>query len=124
MDIMLILLDELFDIRDGNQWLRRQLPMILKQLAGDKISRKVISFSDWLISPEQVASYLSDYRAMMWPNGRLASSGPKSQEEVKQLRSLLARAKLIGSIPGEWVWSVCVGCGLSDDRVWCYLQMT
>ena len=100
---MLILLDELFDIRDGSQWLRRQLPMLLKQLAGDKISRKVVGFSDWVITPEQVAGYLRDFRTMMWPNGQLASTAPKPKVEVKALRSLLARAKLIGSIPGKYV---------------------
>lgn len=107
VDIMLILFDELFDLRADSQWLRRHLPTLLKQLAGDKLSRKVVSYSDWFVSSEQVACYLRDFRATMWPNGRLAPSKPQQSVEVMALRSLLARAKLIGSIPGEYCCSYC-----------------
>ncbi|XP_064402684.1 sorting nexin-13-like [Halichondria panicea] len=101
VDIMLILLDELFDLRADSQWLRRQLPTLLKQLVGDKLSRKVVGYSDWFVSSEQVACYLRDFRATMWPNGQLAPSKPQQSVELKALRSLMARAKLIGSIPDE-----------------------
>ncbi len=101
---MLILLDELFDLRADSQWLRRQLPTLLKQLAGDKLSRKVVGYSDWFVSSEQVACYLRDFRATMWPNGKLAPSKPQQSVEMKALRSLLARAKLIGSLPGNTMY--------------------
>ncbi len=100
---MLILFDELFDLRADSQWLRRHLPTLLKQLAGDKLSRKVVSYSDWFVSSDQVACYLRDFRSTMWPNGRLAPSKPQQNVEVKALQSLLARAKLIGSIPGDYI---------------------
>lgn len=35
---------------------------MLKQLAGDKLSRKVVESIDWLTSPEQVAEYIRDLR--------------------------------------------------------------
>ena len=104
VDIMLILLDELFDLRADSQWLRRQLPTLLKQLAGDKLSRKVVGYSDWFVSSEQVACYLRDFRATMWPNGKLAPSKPQQSVEMKALRSLLARAKLIGNLPGNTMY--------------------
>lgn len=52
----------MFDLRDQGQWLRRQLTILLKQLAGDKLSRKVVESIDWLTSPEQVAEYIRDLR--------------------------------------------------------------
>ena len=108
---MLILLDELFDLHTDKQWLRRQLPILLKQLAGDKLSRKVVSYSDWFVSSEQVASYLRDFRETMWPNGQLAPSKPQQSVHVQALRSLLARAKVIGSVAGE-----CVGDSIESER--------
>lgn len=100
MDMMLELLDELFDISDGGQWIRRQLPMLLKQLAGGKISRKIVEISDWLTSAERVAGYIRDLRNAMWPGGYPAASRPTPHPDVRALRTLIARAQLIGSIPG------------------------
>ena len=100
VDMMLELLDELFDISDGGQWIRRQLPMLLKQLAGGKISRKIVETSDWLTSAEQVAGYIRDLRNTMWPGGFPAVPRQDPPPDVKALRTLVARAQIIGSIPG------------------------
>ena len=100
VDMMLVLLEELFDFSD-KKWLRRQLPSILKQLAGGKISRKVVQVTDWLTSSQQVASYIRDLTNTMWPGGIPKQSHPSPPNDVKAVRSLLARAKLIGSIAGE-----------------------
>ena len=100
VDMMLELLDELFDISDGGQWIRRQLPMLLKQLAGGKISRKIVETSDWLTSAEQVAGYIRDLRNTMWPGGFPAVPRQDPPPDIKALRTLVARAQIIGSIPG------------------------
>lgn len=99
--MMLELLDELFDIRDGGQWIRRQLPVLLKQLAGGKISRKIVETTDWLTSAEQVAGYIRNLSNTLWPGGFPAVSRPDSPPRVRALRTLLARAQMIGSIPGN-----------------------
>lgn len=104
---MLVLLEELFDFSD-KKWLRRQLPSILKQLAGGKISRKVVQVTDWLISSQQVANYIRDLGATMWPSGIPKQPHPPPSADVKAVRSLLARAKLIGSIPGL-CWYIVLG---------------
>ena len=100
VDIMLVLLEELFDFSD-KKWLRRQLPSILKQLAGGKITRKVVQTTDWLTSSQQVAVYIRDITSTMWPGGIPKQPHPPERSEVMAVRSLLARAKLIGSIPGK-----------------------
>ena len=101
VDMMLELLDELFDIRDGGQWIRRQLPLLLKQLAGGKISRKIVEVSDWLTSAEQVSGYIRNLGNRLWPGGFPAVSQQTPPTDVKALRTLVARAQLIGSIPGQ-----------------------
>lgn len=60
LDLLLRLLDALFDLRDHGQWLRRQLAHILSQLLGDRVSRKVAEGVAWLTSPEQVSQYIRD----------------------------------------------------------------
>ena len=102
VDMMLELLDELFDISDGGQWIRRQLPMLLKQLAGGKISRKIVETSDWLMSAEQVAGYIRDLRNTMWPGGFPAAPRQDPPSDIRALRTLVARAQIIGSIPGTY----------------------
>ncbi len=97
---MLVLLEELFDFSD-KKWLRRQLPSILKQLAGGKITRKVVETTDWLTSSQQVALYIRHLTNTMWPGGIPRQPQPAEPKDVKAVRSLLARAKLIGSIPGK-----------------------
>ncbi len=104
---MLVLLEELFDFSD-KKWLRRQLPTILKQLAGGKISRKVVQVTDWLTSHEQVAQYVHDLTDSMWPGGIPVQPHPSPSNDVRALWSLLARAKLIGSIPGNNSYVYCI----------------
>lgn len=102
---MLVLLEELFDFSD-KKWLRRQLPIILRQLAGGKISRKVVQTTDWLTSAQQVAVYIRDLTSTMWPGGIPIQTHSSPTNDVKAIRSLLARAKLIGSIPGLSIYIV------------------
>ena len=57
MDLLLGLLDEVFELREHGQWLRRQLAHILSQLLGDRVSRKVADGVSWLTSPQQVSQF-------------------------------------------------------------------
>lgn len=45
LHIMLLLMDEVFDLKSRNQWLRRRIVVILQQIAktmfGDSINRSV-----------------------------------------------------------------------------------
>jgi len=83
---------------------------LLKQLAGDKLSRKVVESIDWLTSPEQVAEYIRDLSNTLWPGGFPACSQPLPPDSTRAIRATLARAKLIGSIPGR------LACYLSCTR--------
>lgn len=114
LDLLLRLLDALFDLRDHGQWLRRQLAHILSQLLGDRVSRKVAEGVAWLTSPEQVSQYIRDLTNTIWPGGvrpnyitsdggewESGGEGEGGGEKARTLRCVLARAKLIGSVPDD-----------------------
>jgi hypothetical protein len=114
LDLLLKLLDELFDLRDHGQWLRRQLAHILSQLLGDRVSRKVAEGVAWLTSPDQVSQNCRDLINTIWPGGVRPHHGNREGEElgeeedeegggerVKMLRSVLVRSKLIGTVPDD-----------------------
>lgn len=111
LDLLLGLLDGLFDLRDHGQWLRRQLAHMLSQLLGDRVSRKVAQGVAWLTSPEQVSQYCRDLTNTVWPGGvrpsyklteeEVENGGEEEEEKVRMLRCVLARAKLIGSVPDD-----------------------
>ncbi|GFR95029.1 sorting nexin-13 [Elysia marginata] len=103
--IMLLLMDEVFDLRNKNQWLRRRIVAILRQLIkamlGDKINRKIEEHVDLMTSAEQVAEYVAAFRNSFWPNGILAEARSPRDEATKMRTRVLCKAKMLGSVPDE-----------------------
>ena len=66
MRIMLLLMDEVFDLKSRNQWLRRRIVAILRQIIkatmGDSINRKIVDQVEFLTSADQVAEYVKKFR--------------------------------------------------------------
>ncbi|PIO29640.1 hypothetical protein AB205_0116010 [Aquarana catesbeiana] len=64
--VMLLLMDEVFDLKERNQWLRRQITSLLQQLIratyGDTINRKIVDHVESMTSPDQVADYVKHFR--------------------------------------------------------------
>jgi sorting nexin-13 len=64
--IMLLLLDEVFDLKSRNQWLRRRIVNIVRQIVksmfGDIVNRRILDYVSWLTSPMQVATYIELFR--------------------------------------------------------------
>ncbi|GAA5865678.1 hypothetical protein JCM3774_004963 [Rhodotorula dairenensis] len=62
----------LFDLKDKNNWIRRQaILIVLQQVLGGTIERKIRESVAMLLSPPQVAGYLDALRGTMWPAGVL-----------------------------------------------------
>lgn len=103
--IMLLLMDEVFDLRNRNQWLRRQIVVILRQLIkatfGDRINRKIVDYVDFAASSQQVAEYVRHFRDSYWPGGVLADSLPERPPDVKRRMRMVTKAKMIGAMPEE-----------------------
>ncbi|KAL8566062.1 hypothetical protein ACOMHN_012847 [Nucella lapillus] len=103
--IMLLLLDEVFDLKHKNQWLRRRIVAILRQLIkatfGDMINRKIVDHVNYMTSSEQVADYVRAFRNSFWPNGVLAEARPARDGATKMRTGVLCKAKMFGSVPDE-----------------------
>ncbi|XP_073236247.1 sorting nexin-13-like isoform X3 [Porites lutea] len=80
--ILLLLMDEIFDLKHRNLWLRRRIVVLLRQIIettyGDRINRD--SF---------------------WPGGILAETSPERKKDVKVRTRVAAKTKMFGSIPEE-----------------------
>lgn len=62
----MLLMDEMFDLRHRDQWLRRQLVMLLKQIFraafGSKINTRIIEGVEALTSTESVADCIKQLK--------------------------------------------------------------
>ncbi|KAJ3609230.1 hypothetical protein NHX12_023754, partial [Muraenolepis orangiensis] len=103
--VMLLLMDEVFDLKEKNQWLRRNIKNLLQQLIratyGDTINRKIVDHVDFMTSPEQVADYVKKFRDSYWPNGILAESPPIRERGVRMRTRVAAKTHLLGIMPDE-----------------------
>lgn len=63
---MLLLLEEVFDLRSRNQWLRRRMVTFLRQIIrtmfGDSMSRRIVDFVAELTAPERTAEYIKRFK--------------------------------------------------------------
>ncbi|NXX84256.1 SNX13 protein, partial [Urocolius indicus] len=103
--VMLLLMDEVFDLKERNQWLRRNIKNLLQQLIratyGDTINRKIVDHVDWMTSPEQVADAVKRFRDAFWPNGILAETLPRRDKAVRMRTRVAGKTKLLEVMPDE-----------------------
>ncbi|XP_070582620.1 sorting nexin-13 isoform X6 [Erythrolamprus reginae] len=105
LKIMLLLMDEIFDLKERNQWLRRNIKNLLQQLIramhGYTINKKIVDHVDWMTSPEQVADAVKRFRDAFWPNGILAETVPHRDNAIRMRTRIAAKTKLLGVMPDE-----------------------
>lgn len=103
--ILLLLMDEIFDLKNRNQWIRRRIVVILKQIIkttfGDRINRKIVESVDYMTSSEQIVEYVKMFRDSFWPNGVLAEPYQLRAYDVQRRMRMVTKAKMFGSIPDE-----------------------
>ncbi|XP_016867382.1 sorting nexin-13 isoform X2 [Homo sapiens] len=103
--VMLLLMDEVFDLKERNQWLRRNIKNLLQQLIratyGDTINRKIVDHVDWMTSPEQVADSVKRFRDAFWPNGILAEAVPCRDKSIRMRTRVAGKTKLLAIMPDE-----------------------
>ncbi|XP_015413658.1 PREDICTED: sorting nexin-13 isoform X4 [Myotis davidii] len=103
--VMLLLMDEVFDLKERNQWLRRNIKNLLQQLIratyGDTINRKIVDHVDWMTSPEQVADLVKRFRDAFWPNGILAEAVPCRDKAIRMRTRIAGKTKLLSIMPDE-----------------------
>ena len=103
--VVIMLIDEVFDLKEKNQWIRQSLMAIVKSLMksfkGDSVNRKIKEHIADVVSDEQVARYLKNYRKRMWPKGLLADEAQARSPATQQLTKLLAKTKLLALVSDE-----------------------
>uniref|UniRef100_A0A8C5INV6 Sorting nexin-13 n=1 Tax=Junco hyemalis TaxID=40217 RepID=A0A8C5INV6_JUNHY len=103
--VMLLLMDEVFDLKERNQWLRRNIKNLLQQLIratyGDTINRKIVDHVDWMTSPQQVADAVKRFRDAFWPNGILAETVPRRDKAIRMRTRVAGKTKLLEVMPDE-----------------------
>ena len=69
--ITLLLIDEVFDLKDKNIWLRRQMITVLRQIVktmfGDTVNKRIVDYFATFTAPEAVAGYLNTVKDQLWP---------------------------------------------------------
>ncbi|XP_041478233.1 sorting nexin-13-like isoform X2 [Lytechinus variegatus] len=103
--VMLLLVDEVFDLKNRDQWLRRQVVTLLRQIIkaafGTKINSRIIEGVETITSPAHVAELVKRFKESFWPGGVLAEV-PEPRDEATKLRTrVAAKAELFGSVPDD-----------------------
>lgn len=89
---------EAFELQKGNSWLRgRAVVVVLHQLLGGTIERKVRETAKGFASESSIVRYLDMVKDMVWPNGQMKQASPprtlsdksKSKKEASLLLATL-----------------------------------
>lgn len=63
-------MDEVFDLKSRNQWLRRRIVAfvreILKAMLGDTINRRIVDYVAYLTSPDRASGYLRNLQCVIY----------------------------------------------------------
>jgi sorting nexin-25 len=101
---------EIFELNRGNNWLRgRAVVVVLHQLLGGTIERKVRENVKGLVHDDAIVRYISILRDSMWPGGQLKrDSKPRSVADKAKSRkeASLMLATLIPDLAGSVVGRV------------------
>ncbi|EAT77552.2 hypothetical protein SNOG_15009 [Parastagonospora nodorum SN15] len=78
---------ETFELNRENNWLRgRAVIVVLHQLLGGTIERKVRESFDNLLSENNISGYIDTLKDSMWPNGRLKQSVERTPQQRAKSR--------------------------------------
>lgn len=97
---------EIFELNRGNNWLRgRAVVVVLHQLLGGTIERKVRENVKTLVQEEAVLKYIALLKDSMWPGGKKKESVPRTPQQRLKTRTeaSLMLATLIPDLAGSVV---------------------
>jgi sorting nexin-25 len=100
---------EVFELNRGNNWLRgRAVVVVLHQLLGGTIERKVRENVKTLVQEDAVLKYIGLLKDSMWPGGKKKESVPRTAAQKTKTRTeaSLMLATLIPDLAGSVVGRV------------------
>lgn len=105
LKVLILLTDEVFDMKNRNQWFRTRMVTFLRQIVratfGGKINLKIQEYVEWLTSPEYISEMITLFKDSFWPEGKWADPGPVRPGSSVSLTKFMAHTKLQGMISDE-----------------------
>ncbi|GAA5874051.1 hypothetical protein JCM1840_006129 [Sporobolomyces johnsonii] len=90
----------IFELREKNNWLRRQaILIVLQQVLGGTIERKFRDSVKMLLAPPQLVTYINSLKNGLWPDGQLKPQVPPRTPEEKAATKDSANHKLSALMP-------------------------
>lgn len=78
---------EIFELNRGNNWLRgRAVVVVLHQLLGGTVERKVRDFVKGLLQEDSLLKYIDMVKEIMWPGGTMRVAKPRTTVEKAKTR--------------------------------------
>ena len=97
---------EVFELNRGNNWLRgRAVVVVLHQLLGGTIERKVRDNVKALFSEDALTKYISLLKDSMWPGGKLKRDG-KPRTHVEKSKSRTEASLMLATLVPDLAASV------------------
>ncbi len=101
--LILVLIDEIFDLKEKNQWIRQSLMSIvksfMKNFKGDTMNKKIKEQIADYLNEENMARYLKNFRKQIWPKGYLAKNNERTSN-MKIITKIIAKTKLLATVSG------------------------
>ncbi|CAF3037137.1 unnamed protein product [Rotaria sp. Silwood2] len=103
--VLLVIMDEVFDLKQKNMWFRSRFVSILKRFLrafmGDSVNRRIATFIQHWTSAPKIAKEIKRFKDDFWPNGVLADKTPERDASVRNVTQVLCKAKLLGIVSDE-----------------------
>jgi hypothetical protein len=101
----LVLIDEIFDLKEKSQWFRQSLISILKgyirNFKGNSMNKKIKEHIADYMSEESLARFIKRFRKRIWPKGVLADKTDPRSKSVIEITKVLAKTKLLSLVSDE-----------------------
>lgn len=103
--IMLLLMDEVFDLKSKNLWLRRRIIAVVRQLihatSGDAINKRIVDKVEELTSPVSIASYIRLFRKSLLPSMKINTESHERSHSTKMVTKIIAKSCLISLVSDD-----------------------
>ncbi|CAF2367357.1 unnamed protein product [Rotaria sp. Silwood2] len=103
--VLLVIMDEVFDLKQKNMWFRSRFVSILKRFLrafmGDSVNRRIATFVQHWTSAKKIAKEIIRFKENLWPNGIQADKSPERDAGVRNITQVICKAKLLGIVSDE-----------------------
>ncbi|CAF0911503.1 unnamed protein product [Rotaria sordida] len=103
--VLLVIMDEVFDLKQKNMWFRSRFVSILKRFLrafmGDSVNRRIATFVQHWTSAKKIAKEIIQFKESFWPNGIQADPSPERDLGVRNITQVICKAKLLGIVSDE-----------------------